>query len=201
MKIGVTPYQIGIMFAVNGVIGALIQGVVIRKYVKKRRGDDIHRIGLVLSALGFILLLFSTNVFTAGLYLAVFGAGNGLIRPCVTSLITQKTTVGQGVATGLSSSMDSLGRILGPLLGAFLYGYNISLPFLSGAVLCIAALILLYLYSAADYRSQITQKKLLPPRVDRSFFWKINLRAAGFPSVSLRVPPLFNCLLPRSQSI
>lgn len=107
-------------------------------------------IGLVLSALGFVLILFSSNLLTASIYLSVFAAGNALIRPCVTSLITQKTPVGQGVASGLSSSMDSLGRISGPLLGAGIYDYSNTLPFLTGALLSVGALYLLYRFIVLD---------------------------------------------------
>lgn len=149
-KIGASSLDLGIMFAVSGVVGALIQGGVVRRFIK--RGDEarVIGIGLVLSALGFVLILFSTNLVNASIYLSVFGAGNALIRPCVTSLITQKTKVGQGVASGLSSSMDSLGRITGPLLGAGIYQYSMQLPFYSGAILSLAALYLLYKFMAAD---------------------------------------------------
>jgi len=149
-KIGATSLQLGIMFAVSGVVGALIQGGVVRRFIK--RGDETRVIGLglVLSAVGFVLILFSSSMVTASIYLSVFAAGNALIRPCVTSLITQKTKVGQGVASGLSSSMDSLGRITGPLLGAGIYQYSQQLPFYIGAVLSLAALYLLNRFIAAD---------------------------------------------------
>ncbi|MCS7459374.1 MFS transporter [Paenibacillus doosanensis] len=149
-KIGASSLDLGIMFAVSGVVGALIQGGVVRRFIK--RGDEakVVGLGLVLSAVGFVLILFSMNLTTASIYLSVFGAGNALIRPCVTSLITQKTKVGQGVASGLSSSMDSLGRITGPLLGAGIYQYSQQLPFYIGAVLSLAALYLLYRFIVVD---------------------------------------------------
>ncbi|MEK3722014.1 MFS transporter [Paenibacillus sp. FSL H8-0034] len=152
-QIGATSLQLGIMFAVSGVVGALIQGGVVRRFIK--RGDEarVIGIGLVLSAIGFVLILFSSSLVTASIYLSVFAAGNALIRPCVTSLISQKTKAGQGVASGLSSSMDSLGRITGPLLGAGIYQYSHQLPFYMGAVLSLAALYLLYRFMVLD-RSQ-----------------------------------------------
>lgn len=149
-RIGATPTQLGIMFAVSGIVGALIQGGVVRRLIKKGQEARVVGIGLVLSAIGFILILFSSNLITASIYLSVFAAGNALIRPCVTSLITQKTPVGQGVASGLSSSMDSLGRIAGPLLGAGIYDYSNSLPFLTGALLSVGALYLLYRFIVLD---------------------------------------------------
>jgi MFS family permease len=107
----------------------------------------------MISAAGFFLLLTANNWGMATVYLCIFGIGNSLIKPCVTSLITQKTTVGQGIASGLSSSMDSLGRIVGPLLGAALLGATSWLPFVVSGVLSIAALGLL-----AQFRVQDRQK-------------------------------------------
>jgi MFS family permease len=138
------------MFLASGIVGALIQGGVVRRLVKKGAEQRVIAMGLVLSAAGFFLLLLSSSVLTAAIYLSVFGAGNALIRPCVISLITQRTKVGQGVATGLNSSMDSLGRIAGPLLGGAVFTLNQSLPFLIGGVLCMAATLLLFRFTALD---------------------------------------------------
>jgi DHA1 family multidrug resistance protein-like MFS transporter len=139
VKMSVTKLEMGGMLFASGIVGALIQGVVVRRYVKNGTESNVILLGLLLSATGFILLLFSSNLINATLYLCVFASGNALIRPCVTSLITQRTTVGQGIATGLSSSMDSLGRISGPLFATFLYTIGIHLPFIAGALISVAA--------------------------------------------------------------
>jgi len=156
-KIGATPFDIGMMFLASGIVGALIQGGVVRRLVKNGSEPRVIAIGLLLSAAGFFLLLYSTSVATAALYLSVFGAGNALIRPCVTSLITQRTKVGQGVATGLSSSMDSLGRIAGPLLGGAVFTIAHSLPFIIGGVLCLAAILLLLRFMLLDRQAPVQQ--------------------------------------------
>ncbi len=152
--IGASTEEIGIMFAVSGIVGALIQGGVVRRFVKKGMEGRTILIGLVLSGIGFLLITQSGSFWTATLYVAIFGAGNALIRPCVTSLITQKTRVSHGIASGLISSMDSLGRISGPLLGTLLYQMDIRLPFLSGAVLSFAAILLLVGFYAGTRREQ-----------------------------------------------
>ncbi|NHN28527.1 MFS transporter [Paenibacillus agricola] len=163
-QIGATSFQLGIMFAVSGVVGALIQGGVVRRFIK--RGDEakVIGIGLILSAIGFVLILFSSSLLTASIYLSVFAAGNALIRPCVTSLITQKTKAGQGVASGLSSSMDSLGRIVGPLLGAGIYQYSHQMPFYMGAILSLAALYLLYKFMVLDRSHPSSPLQQVQPR-------------------------------------
>ncbi|KRF32089.1 MFS transporter [Paenibacillus sp. Soil787] len=157
-KIGATPFDIGMMFLASGIVGALIQGGVVRRLVKQGAEQRVIGIGLLLSAAGFFLLLYSSSVVTAAIYLSVFGAGNALIRPCVTSLITQRTKVGQGVATGLSSSMDSLGRIAGPLLGGAVFAIAHSLPFIIGGVLCLAAILLLQRFVLVDRQTQAQQQ-------------------------------------------
>lgn len=149
-----TAMDMGILFLVSGIVGAGIQGGVVRRYIKSGDETKVIGIGLVLSAIGFFLILLSSNLLTATIYMTVFASGNALIRPCVTSLITQRTKVGQGVASGLSSSMDSLGRIAGPLMGMGAFHLNINLPFLIGGVLCLAAITLLVGFLAADRRNR-----------------------------------------------
>ncbi|MCF6093945.1 MFS transporter [Microaerobacter geothermalis] len=149
-KIGATPFEVGIMFAISGIVGAGIQGGVVRKRVKQGDESKAIFIGLIVSAIGFTLIIFSRSFWTATLFIAIFGAGNALIRPCVTSLISQKTTFGQGVATGLISSMDSLGRIGGPILGTLLYQYQMESPFVFGAVVSLLSIGFLYRFLLKD---------------------------------------------------
>lgn len=147
-KMNLTVLEASAMFFVNGLVGAGIQGGVVRKRIKKGGEGRAILLGLLLSSAGFFLLLLPGNWLMTTLYLCVFGAGNALIRPCVTSLITQKTAVSHGLATGLMSSMDSLGRIMGPLLmGSILYSFNIHWPFAFGGAVCLAAILLLARFS------------------------------------------------------
>jgi len=143
-----TPTEMGVMFLVSGVVGALVQGGFIRRYALPGTEPRLIRIGLTVQAVGFVLLLFSSNVWNAALFLSVFSVGNALLRPCVTSLITQTTKAGQGVTGGLSSSMDSLGRIAGPLVAGGLFELETALPFISGAAISLAAILLLHRFLA-----------------------------------------------------
>src|SRR5690606_36981210 len=149
-KFDVTPMQVGYMFFFCGLIGALVQGGIVRRYVKNGQEGAFIAVGLVLSAAGFFLLLIANSWIQATIYIGVFGVGNALLRPCVTSLITQKTTVDQGTASGLSSSMDSLGRIIGPTLGTLLLSVTQWLPFVASGVLSLSALILLARFRNLD---------------------------------------------------
>lgn len=145
VKIQATPVQIGMILLISGVVGALIQGGLVRKV---RSGHEVRfiGIGLVVSAVGLVLILFSSNFWTATLYVVVFGAGNTLIRPLVTSLVTKQANVGHGISTGLVTSMDNLGRMIGPLVATSLYSANIHLPFLFTAAVTFFSLALLLLF-------------------------------------------------------
>jgi DHA1 family multidrug resistance protein-like MFS transporter len=137
-----TPKDIGVMFLISGIVGAFVQGGFIRRYAKPGTEPTLIRVGLTVQALGFILLLFSSNVWTASIYMSVFAVGNSLLRPCIISMITQTTQAGQGITNGLSSSMDSLGRIAGPLVAGGLFEIKTAYPFFVGAAISLGALLL-----------------------------------------------------------
>lgn len=150
-----TPQDIGIIFLVSGIVGALVQGGFIRKYAKQGREPMLIRTGLVLQAIGFVLLLFSRDVWTASIYMSIFGVGNSLLRPCVTSMITQTTKVGQGVTNGLSSAMESLGRVAGPLIAGGLFEIKSALPYLTGALISLGAILLLNRFLTAVRKEKL----------------------------------------------
>jgi len=157
-RFAVTPFQVGMMFLVCGLAGAIVQGGVVRRLVKPGEEPKYIVIGLIISAIGFFMLLGAHSIGWATFALTVFGIGNALTRPCITSLITLKTKVGTGVASGLSTSMDSLGRIAGPIIGSALFTIMVGLPYLVAGILCLLALSLVYQFSRVDSQNVITNQ-------------------------------------------
>jgi MFS family permease len=157
MRFGVTPLQVGIMLVAMGLVGAAIQGGVVRRLIKPGQEPIFISIGIVFCIGGFLLLTTAHTIWTTTFFLLVFGIGNGLMRPCVSSLITQKTPVSYGIASGLSSSMDSLGRIAGPLLGTYLLAQTESLPYLIGSMICLVGMVLLWSFVRADKQANLSQ--------------------------------------------
>ncbi|WP_163539946.1 MFS transporter [Gracilibacillus sp. YIM 98692] len=145
-KVGLGTVELGYIFMIMGLAGALVQGGLVGRMTKRFGEGQVIQIGLITSAIGFMMILFVNSFLTAALFLTIFGVGNGLIRPSVSSLLTKKATTGYGQVTGMLSSFDSLGRIIGPPLGGVLYGLAIYLPFVSGIILSILALGIYYLY-------------------------------------------------------
>ncbi|KPV43886.1 MFS transporter [Alicyclobacillus ferrooxydans] len=156
-KIHATAEQIGWMFFISGVVGALIQGGIVRRYVTHGREVPTLYIGLFVSAVGLVLLIFSKNFATAAIYMTVFGAGNTVLKPTLTSLVTKETKVGQGLANGLLSSMDSLARMVGPVLATLVYEVHVNLPFLLAAAVAILAMGLVASYQVSKRHETIVK--------------------------------------------
>lgn len=146
-KAGLGTTELGYIFMIMGLAGAIVQGGLVGKLTKRFGEGFVIQIGIVVSALGFFLILFTKDFLTAAIYLTIFGVGNGVIRPAVSALLTKRAKNGHGSVTGLLSSFDSLGRILGPILGGLLYSIGSGLPYISGIFLSAIAFILYRAYS------------------------------------------------------
>lgn len=118
---GYGQQQMGWMFMVMGVIVVPLQGGFLGLLINKFGERRIIITGLLLNALGMVLLLDAYSFVTLTVYLTITGIGNQLIRPTNTSWISKQTQIGHGAAIGIMDAFLSLGRVLGPLLGGWLY--------------------------------------------------------------------------------
>ncbi|ENH98156.1 major facilitator superfamily protein [Gracilibacillus halophilus YIM-C55.5] len=145
-RAGLGTVELGYIFMIMGLAGAIVQGGFVGKLTKKWGEGRVIQIGIITSAIGFALILLVQDFVTAAIFLTIFGIGNGLIRPSVSSLLTKNVKKGYGQMTGLLSSFDSLGRIIGPTFGGILYGMAIFMPYVSGILLSVIALGSYYIY-------------------------------------------------------
>lgn len=127
--------DVGLLLSFIGVIGAIVQGTMI-KFFKNKFGEEKSLIvGNVITSLGLALIPFSTNISIMLGALLLLGFGNGLNNPMVLGLISQN--VGQeeqGSVLGINQALGSLARFLGPVWGGFIYqSLGFQYPFISGA--------------------------------------------------------------------
>ncbi|MFB6467326.1 MFS transporter [Cytobacillus sp. Hz8] len=154
-KAGLDTVNLGYIFMIMGLGSAFVQGGLIGKLSKKFGDGAVIKGGIIVSAIGFALILLVNSFTTAAIFLTIFGLGNGVIRPAVSSLLTKESHSGHGSITGFLSSFDSLGRIIGPTLGGWLFSISAGLPYISGIILSVIAFILYMVYHAKSRTTQV----------------------------------------------
>ncbi len=107
------------------VIGGLIQGGLIGRMAKRFGEDRLALFGFMAMAAGYALLgaLYQLPPLLA--VTALSAIGSAVVRPSLTTLLTQ--SVGpheQGAAIGVSQSLSSVALIIGPLVATWLIGHD-----------------------------------------------------------------------------
>jgi MFS transporter, DHA1 family, tetracycline resistance protein len=115
------PTEVGWLFAYTGFLGVVIQGGLIGRLVKKFGEARLVVAGFLATAVAYagLGLSFSIDPLVAVATVAAFG--NGVLRPSLTSRITQ--SVGrheQGVVLGISQSLAAIAMTLAPPTGGVL---------------------------------------------------------------------------------
>lgn len=154
-KISITPLQLGYLFMASGLVDAAIQGGVVRRV--KNGTETTWIIGAqIITAVGLLLIPFTSNLFWAGFALSVFTAGNALCRTVLVSLTSKESGGKYGTAAGMTYSMDNLGRIFGPLLFTWLFTQESGNIYYISATLAIASIILIVLFRTSKKALRIT---------------------------------------------
>ena len=115
------PSEVGWLFAYTGMLGVIIQGGLIGRLVKKFGEARLVAFGFIAAAVAYATLgvTYSLGLLLGVATIAAFG--NGVLRPSLTSRITQ--AVGrneQGVVLGLSQSLAAIAMTLAPPTGGVL---------------------------------------------------------------------------------
>lgn len=150
-RYGYGPKTIGVILTAIGVVSVLAQGVLTGLATRRFGEVAVIKASLLASAAGFVLMLLPRGLAGVIATAAFFVLGNAMLRPAVASLISQRTTQGQGIAMGLNNAFMSLGRVIGPLWAGLVIDVNQSFPFLTGALVMLLAFLasLAYLRPAA----------------------------------------------------
>jgi MFS family permease len=138
---GVT--QVGYVYAFLGFLGVILQGGLIGRLVKWVGEEKLARAGFFFGFVGLVALGFTYSVPLLLIAAAVASSGTGIVRPTVTSLITQRAGRSeQGVILGLTQSLNSISAIAAPALGGFLIDHALlsTWAVVAGAV-CVIALL------------------------------------------------------------
>jgi DHA1 family tetracycline resistance protein-like MFS transporter len=113
--------HVGYVYAYVGVLSIILQGGLIGRLVRALGEWRLAQTGFALAALGFGILAFTFDIPKLLIVAAITSAGTGVLRPVLTSLITQKTSrAEQGAVLGLTQSLQSVASIVAPFLAGVL---------------------------------------------------------------------------------
>lgn len=119
------PFHIALLFGGMGVIAALMQGGIFRRFAPRYGAKPLAIIGFVLLSVGLLLLARVGNQPSDALLvsgIAIMSCGTGLVFPALSTLVSLAADErNQGRAMGGFRSASSLGRALGPLVAALAY--------------------------------------------------------------------------------
>ena len=115
------PREIGYVFGYVGFLGIVLQGGLIGRLVKRFGEASLVAAGFVALAVGYFGLGIATSFVLLMLTGTLAAFGNGVIRPALTSLITQQAgRQEQGVVLGITQSLMSMASIVSPIVAGLL---------------------------------------------------------------------------------
>ena len=151
-RFGFDASQTGYFFAAFGVLGAVVQGGLIRPVVQRLGDKPTFIIGIVCGAVGLVTATFAHSVGLFALTMVPLAFGMGFGHPTVSSMVSRAARGDeQGRVQGAASAVESLGRTVGPVWGnASLERYGDSMPYLSAAAFLVLTLLLVLGYTMVE---------------------------------------------------
>src|SRR6185436_10399946 len=124
---GMSVAATGFIFMIVGIVGAIVQGGLVRRLAPRFGEARLVQAGIAIQAAAFALLGLSTS-FGAWAKVALYTSaglislGNGLTTPSLPAFASRRAGVTtQGVTLGALQSAAALARAAGPLVGGALY--------------------------------------------------------------------------------
>ncbi|HEY2907808.1 MAG TPA: MFS transporter [Vicinamibacterales bacterium] len=156
-RFGFDAPKTGYVFSAFGILGAVIQGGLIRPIVHRLGDKTTFRYGLIFGAFGLIAAALSHTVVLFMITLVPLAFGIGFGHPTVASLVSRMARDDeQGRVQGAASAVESLGRTVGPVWGnASLGRFGESTPYLSAAAFLLLTLALTAGYQVSDPEVEI----------------------------------------------
>lgn len=123
------------ILAFVGVMGAVMQGVVLPRIVNRFGEPNLLRVGFLLLIPGLGLVAWTPLWIPAAIVVALQGIGNGLAQPSLSSLVSRNAPKEiQGGIFGITQSLGAAARLVGPLISNPLFNLKPWAPYAFGAL-------------------------------------------------------------------
>ncbi len=128
--LGFSELQNGLVFAFIGLLGVVVQGMLIGKLTKKFKMSKLMVVGTIASGLGIASLPYVSSgmVWLILVSAGLIAIGNGLYSPTQSSLLTiaaKSSDDDLGVIMGAQEGYGALARIIGPLSAAYIWSVTV----------------------------------------------------------------------------
>ena len=118
--VGVQVYEVGYLFAINGLMVVLIQFPVAR-WVSRFRMTNAISIGAILYAIGYFMVAFTNDFFTLAFCMIVISLGEIVVSPASSNLVANMSPEKmRGRYMGVYGLFSQFGWSMGPLAGGLL---------------------------------------------------------------------------------
>ena len=144
-RFGMGPSQNALIFSFIGVVGLLVQGVLLRRISGRFAERSLALTGLAIMVGGYLATAFVPTVPLLYGALALISLGGGLSTPTLTGLVSLSVApTEQGAALGAVQSLQSLTQIIGPVwAGAFFDHVSVGSPYWTAALWVLLALVVI----------------------------------------------------------
>ncbi len=165
-KYGLNEMQVGKIFGVIGIAGAIVQGLLIGVFSKKLGLKKMLLLGCPMVGIGLAIIPLPPNLdwfyVNQGIAILLLSVGNGLLMTSINALVSINTPPqAQGTMLGSLQSLSSLSRVVGPLIASFLYANSKELPFVvAGSLVC--GLFFLALKLSKKLKAENTSHSVVP---------------------------------------
>lgn len=128
--------QNGFLFAIIGIVGAIIQGGFIKQLAKIFTDRNLILFGTIFMIIGLAAIPYGQNFLGVAIAGGVLAIGTGVLQPTILSMVSKYSHESeQGSILGINQSFSALARVLGPIWGGFSYNYlGYQAPFLTGSL-------------------------------------------------------------------
>ena len=135
-RLGYTSFDNALMFIFIGVLIAIVQGGVVRRYAHQVGEKKMAVWGLLILIPGLVSIGYTSNSFILYLGLFFLSIGSAMSVACLTSLVSLFSPAKmQGQSLGIFRSLGALARVIGPIAASVLYWrMGGGWPYFAGAV-------------------------------------------------------------------